>query len=61
MRWMLANETGSLYLYEIVLKIGTNGVDPPPYTISLVMKQKLHQRLSNNYFYPKAGIGKFFQ
>lgn len=39
MRWMLANETGSLYLDKIVLKIGTNGVDPPPYAISLVLKQ----------------------
>ena len=38
MHWMLANETNSLYFDEIVLKIGTNGVDPAPYTISLVMK-----------------------
>lgn len=38
MHWTLANKTDSWYFDKIVLKIGTNGVDPPPYTISLVMK-----------------------
>lgn len=61
MRWTLANETDSLYFDKIVLKIGTNGVDPPPYTISLVMKQiGSYTKGSAISFILKQGLANFF-